>query len=105
MVDLSVVKEHFTPGWGTFISCGRGWYQLILDTHNKMMEVDPNYQIQQIKEKFGGLRFYHTCCDSDAGWAIEEWAKNQSFKTCEECGQPGTQTPGGWIKTLCEEHK
>jgi hypothetical protein len=31
-------------------------------------------------------------------------AESMSGVTCEECGKPGTQTSGGWIKTVCKEH-
>jgi hypothetical protein len=33
-----------------------------------------------------------------------EAAKQESFHTCEVCGQPGTLREGDWIKTLCDEH-
>jgi hypothetical protein len=34
------------------------WYPIILEAHTKLMTIDPTYQIQQIKEKFNGLRYY-----------------------------------------------
>jgi hypothetical protein len=35
------------------------WYQLILDTHDKLLHLDPDYEISQIKEKFGTLTYYY----------------------------------------------
>jgi len=60
--------------------------------------------VQQIKEKFGGLRFYHVGGDSMIDGMItmaEAWAAH----TCEECGEPGKFRTGGWFKTLCDEHE
>jgi len=35
--------------------------------------------------------------------ASAEAAKDESFHTCEVCGQSGTPREGDWIKTLCDE--
>lgn len=34
------------------------WYPIIKQTHDRLTEIIPGYNIAQIKEKFGGLRFY-----------------------------------------------
>jgi hypothetical protein len=59
--------------------------------------------LDQVKEKFGTLRFYYTGGD-DYISGLVSMAESMSGVTCEECGKPGTQTPGGWIKTVCVEH-
>ena len=57
----------------------------------------------QIKEKFGGLRFY-------TGPATEKhhnyitFAESMSYRTCEVCGASGKTYTNGWHKTLCEIH-
>ena len=58
----------------------------------------------QVKEKFGTLRFYYSGGD-DVINGLERMAESMSAVTCEECGNPGTRTTGGWIRTLCETHK
>lgn len=57
----------------------------------------------QVKEKFGGLRFYYTGGD-DYISGLEHMAESMSYRTCEVCGAPGTSTKGSWIRVLCEEH-
>lgn len=60
--------------------------------------------VEQIKEKFGGLRFYYTGGDSYIDGLVdmaESWASH----TCEECGAPGKSRSGGWIRTLCDVHE
>ena len=56
----------------------------------------------QVKEKFGGLRFY---CDNTDDYILGAiaLAESLSYRACEACGAPGLRRPGGWIKTLCEE--
>jgi hypothetical protein len=59
--------------------------------------------VAQIKEKFGGLRFYYDGGDDKIDGMVrmaEAWAD----RSCEECGKPGTTRNTGWIKTLCDEH-
>ena len=60
--------------------------------------------VAQIKEKFGGLRFYYDGGDEHISGMVrmaESWASH----TCEECGKPGRSREGGWIRTLCDEHE
>lgn len=60
--------------------------------------------VNQIKEKFGELRFYYSGGNDTVDGMVrmaEEWASH----TCEECGAPGTIRGGGWIKVLCDEHE
>jgi hypothetical protein len=66
-------------------------------------ELVPQVTLDQVKEKFGTLRFYYTGGD-DYIRGMVTMAESMSGVTCEECGKPGTQTPGGWIKTVCVEH-
>jgi hypothetical protein len=55
----------------------------------------------QVKEKFGGLRFYISNGD-DVVYGMISLAENLSYRTCEECGSPGTPRKGAWIRTLCD---
>ena len=57
----------------------------------------------QVKEKFGGLRFYYRGGD-DFIDGVVRMAESMSYRTCEVCGKPGKPTSGGWIRTVCEEH-
>lgn len=57
----------------------------------------------QVKEKFGGLRFYYNGGD-DHIQGVVNMAESMSYRTCEECGAPGKSNNEGWIRTLCEAH-
>jgi hypothetical protein len=60
--------------------------------------------VEQIKEKFGTLRFYATGGD-DTTDGMMTMAESMSAILCEECGAPGERRHGGWIRTLCDEHE
>ena len=61
------------------------------------------FEVLQVKEKFGGLRFYTNFSD-DTISAFIEIAVLESTETCEVCGKPGTRQGEGWITTRCDEH-
>lgn len=82
---------------------GPGWLPLVAELHETLLTTDPDYGVTQIKEKFGGLRFY-TVGLTEAGLEAVHTAEVKSFTICEKCGNPGEPRGGGWIKTLCEEH-
>jgi len=59
------------------------------------------FQIDQIKEKFGGLRFYYSGGDDTIDGMVH-LAESMSYGTCESCGS--TNNVGrtqGWIYTVC----
>jgi hypothetical protein len=74
------------------------------NTNRKDRPVVEQVVVEQIKEKFGSLRFYYQGGDDYIRGLVtmaEEWAD----ASCEICGKPGIRRTGGWIKTLCNEHE
>jgi len=57
----------------------------------------------QVKEKFGGLRFYVQAA-TDKHYQYISFAESMSYRTCEECGAPGKTYTDGWHTTLCDIH-
>jgi len=57
----------------------------------------------QVKEKFGGLRFYVNGA-TDKHWNFISFAESMSYRTCEECGAVGKTYTDGWHRTLCDIH-
>jgi hypothetical protein len=89
---------------------GEGWWPMleslceIIQSHIKHHKDCPPIKIEQIKEKFGGLRFYYQGGDEFIHGSV--WmAESMSHKLCEECGSPGERRNGGWIRTLCSTHE
>lgn len=101
--------------WG--FECNDGWFELIDTLCNRIQKhvdyrtsvtQDPDelehIQVvaQQVKEKFGGLRFYVVGGD-DITEALINFAESVSFKVCETCGNQGSKkTIGTWIHTSCD---
>jgi hypothetical protein len=53
----------------------------------------------QVKEKFGGLRFYYNGGDEKIEGMVR-LAEAMSKCTCEGCGNPGKPNEMDWITTL-----
>jgi hypothetical protein len=87
---------------------GKGWHHIVFRLCEYIqwhVKNHPNaaIQIKQIKEKFGGLRFYYTGGD-DVIRGMVMMAEGWAITTCEVCGEPGTRRSGGWLKVLCDKH-
>ena len=99
---LRALLERIPDGWGRWIGCGAGWYPILARLEQQLNELDPDYQVHQIKEKFGTLCFYWEG-DIPNGDAIVGEAEAESARTCELCGSLGNlRTKAGWLKTLCD---
>lgn len=62
----------------------------------------PQVTLDQVKEKFGTLRFYYTGGD-DAIDGMVRMAESMSGVTCESCGNPADRSSDhGWVRTMCE---
>lgn len=88
--------------WG--FECDDGWEPLIRRLSEKLKGTDTG--CVQVKEKFGGLRFYVHYADEVCAKHIDV-AEAESFRTCEMCGAMGSLCQRGsgssaWLKTLCQ---
>lgn len=95
--------------WG--FEVGDGWYSLIdVLCEELQRETDrqgaPQVTATQIKEKYGGLRFYVDAAE-DRQMAMIDFAEALSYRICEECGAPGSldEREGRWMATRCFQHR
>jgi len=102
--------------WG--FTCGGGWFEPIyklskkLENLNKKSESPdkPVVIADQVKEKFGGLRFYVSFGENTSEETIkqiDQWiceAETECDNICEVCGESPVQRTSGYIQTLCEKH-
>ena len=77
--------------WG--FSCGNGWFEIIdrlcADISAQVIAgTMPPVVARQVKEKMGSLRFHFRGGNEESRRLIEV-ARQESERTCEECGQPG----------------
>ena len=114
--------ESSKMGWG--FQCDDGWYNIIDNLSQVIQDradwingegyheyrdipedhVKVAVEAVQVKEKYGGLRFYTNYSDSYIDGAIS-LAESLSLKTCETCGNIGEVNEGGWRMTRCESCK
>ena len=131
MVNRNKPMQETCMCWG--FDCGDGWYNILnqlmgniqhhidwkekqrnwaIDFNSKATQEEvkvvpesiPQVTLDQVKEKFGTLRFYYTGGD-DVIDGMVRMAESMSSVTCETCGNPGQQRGGGWIRTLCDYHE
>ena len=122
-LESKLRKSHSEIIGETAIEVGDGWYNILdllcdevknhLDWHNGEGEYEhrkqcmgkgykfvPQLKATQIKEKFGGLRFYTEGGDEYVVGLVA-MAERLSGRICESCGSIGVKNKEGWIRTLC----
>jgi hypothetical protein len=110
--QIEKLKQKIFPGYRKSIDVDEGWYQLVVDCDKELTGVDPNYQIYQVKEKFGGLRYYTRPSNLDDKHTLMRISdiiskyEDIAWTTCSATGAPGVlmKSIGGWRKTLNPEY-
>ena len=102
----NIDNKHSCMAFG--IECNIGWYDILSSVCYRIKQYEKNKKsdyytvtFDQIKEKWGGLRIYHSGGD-DYVDGIIIMAEEMSYKICERCGCPGSPNQQGWIMTLCD---
>ena len=88
--------------WG--FECGDGWFELLKELSEKLEPLGT--VAAQVKEKFGGLRFYTTGELVEVADEVDkaiDVAEMRAWGTCELCGEPGECNDEGWLSVRCEE--
>ena len=128
MVNRNKNMQETCMCWG--FECGDGWFNILdqlmgniqhhidwkekqrnwaIDFNSKAAKEEmrvvpesiPQVTLDQVKEKFGTLRFYYTGGD-DIIDGMVRMAESMSGVTCEECSAPAQTHGPGWIRTRCE---
>lgn len=115
-LELKLVKKYPTlysqykgdvrktcMAWG--LTCGDGWYEIIDELSAKL---EPYGVVAaQVKEKFGGLRFYLESYPEGKWEEIQQLIQNAEMKSlaiCEICGSEDASRKGKfYIQTLCDK--
>jgi hypothetical protein len=77
--------------------------EIVAGDFRQVPDAIPQVTLDQVKEKFGTLRFYYTGGDEYIRGMVT-MAEAMSGTTCEECGNPGQLRGRGWIYTACDAH-
>lgn len=116
--EMDMSKLESCMYWG--LAIGDGWQAHVDSVCALIQELSNRTGVKliavQVKEKFGGLRFYYSLeFPEDMEEKKIDWLTKRfdglvqvmealcSF-TCEECGKDGTTAGStGWVKCLCGE--
>lgn len=89
---------------GRYIDVGPGWYAIIVNLDRDLAHIDPDYTVQQVKEKLGGLRYYYATERVDLRPAMDRLvrgAEAAADRTCEITGNAGVlMIRSGQYKTI-----
>ena len=100
--DPTLKNNLMAFGW----ECLEGWYPLIQELIDILVKIDkPDFELLQVKEKFGILHFYISN-GTDEVYDIISKYETYSEHICEECGEFYTaknRLSHGWWKTLCDK--
>ena len=101
-ISPRAIARYYGP---VYFAVEDGWFDILMDLSVKLeaMEGIADIHVTQVKEKFGGLRFYINSGTAKMFDAIDE-AEGRSYETCETCGKPGEIRRSGWLTVLCDEH-
>lgn len=98
------IFRRFGDKWIKQIECDDGWLNLVYECHEKLLSIDPNYTIFQIKQKFGTLRYYAEPSQLKLAQqfrAIINEYERLSGQICEVSGAKGVlMKKGSFYKTL-----
>ena len=75
--------------------------EILANGFREVPELIPQVTLDQVKEKFGTLRFYYTGGDEYISGLVS-MAESMSGVTCEECSAPAETRGPGWIRTICD---
>ncbi len=117
LVDKYPEQIHHRIAMG--MGCGSflpdGWYDLVCELDDTISNIYPLYIIDQVKEKFGGLRYYiagiPAIIPKNQQDRINELiadAEEKSWDICDVCGEQSKaerSVIGGYLlATRCEKH-
>lgn len=92
------------PRQQTFEEIPEAWIPIVNKLIDDLFEAGWDGQIDQIKEKFGSLRFYIP----EGNAVIDElidMAESETARICIVCGEPATATTKGWYTHVCDKHR
>jgi len=74
--------------------------EIVAGDFRTVPESIPQVTLDQVKEKFGTLRFYYSGGDDRIDGMVS-LAESLTGVTCESCGNVGERRGGGWVHTYC----
>lgn len=97
--------EHFKTKEGLTVRGNIVTPEIVEQYRLKMIEeVEKVPVAYQVKEKFGGLRFYVDGATPEQ-YAYINFAESMSTKTCEVCGDKGKIVGKYWYAARCKKHE
>ncbi|MQY16230.1 hypothetical protein SRB5_64280 [Streptomyces sp. RB5] len=90
-----------------------GWQPLLMGLHERLVRLAPDYRLEELTAKLGGLQMYIADRFDEYGEFDGDWADTAGAlrteiealaqQTCEVCGDTGrTRFHGALLRTMCD---
>ena len=100
---MEALRPRFVESGFVGFEAPYGWLEIVVNLHEQLLD-NPDYRIVQVKEKFGGLRFY-TQGITEEQRPLVRAAEKESLTVCQGCGsrEDVEMRNHGWVATLCAD--
>ena len=108
-----LMKQHEPEDYECEMSIAKVWEVIVHRLTEQIESINSEFIIVQVKEKFGGLRYYMqfgedaTRPEKECVYLLIEKAEHEASVTCECCGTQRQverkSLSWGWVVTLCSE--
>ena len=99
-MTLEEAIQEIPQGWRK--AFGKEMYDELSAMIEAQSDVIDNYEVIQVKEKFGELRWYDENGTTQTDEIIDKYSEISS-RTCIVCGKPATRITLGWVCPYCTE--
>lgn len=87
-----------------FFECGGRLVRSLDQLSNKLVALKKKIKVGQVKEKYGGLRFYLDEDESEKAVELIDDAETLSYETCSKCGSTkGVELENRYDSPYCGE--
>lgn len=104
-----LVGKDYDYSYNELFGMPDGWlvafgYEMLCELREELLKANflNDYQISDIKEKYGELRWYDFG-NTERGHQIIHKYEKLSHEVCICCGKPATHMSYGWINYVCED--
>lgn len=55
---IEAIRSRIPDAWGKWVGGPQRWWPILVRLNEEISALEPDYEVHQVKEKFGGLRYY-----------------------------------------------
>ena len=102
---IAAIVDRILSPFEPELTAEQGWWPLLVRLDARLTAIHPNYRVRRVTVEAGRLVFeLEGCAHRSELEAAVSAAVEESARTCEVCGRPGTpRHPESFYSVLCDE--